>query len=262
VDEISQREKRQVMRDTFLSRQANTVDDAGGRYARITPSKVTGATPSPIPRQPATSPWSKSFDEVVGKEPELGFAVDTQEPVGESAEIERSLSQLGAVDATPSYIAPSDRGSQPVTAVAPSGSVTSEPLSTPEARTDGIPLCQNGERSVDGGSSSQGGFENAGRKRKRPRLLRLLSLLSGPRAFAARPWNQWQAKMDDDLVFNLEQLGRSISVFSMLSCVARIAQKRSATMRPNSFSTNGGTQQEGREIDEEFIRQRRRAARQ
>jgi hypothetical protein len=143
-DQVSQADKRQVMHDTFLARQQTQPDDAGGRYARLTPGKITGATPSPIPRQPATSPWSKSFDEIVGKEPELGFAVDAQEPVGESAEIERSLSQLGVAKDAPAAVpspsaeqhtvaTSSDGGSLPIsTVVKPCGNGDpSEPPSTP-----------------------------------------------------------------------------------------------------------------------------------
>ena len=76
MDEISQREKREVLRnDSYFSRQQNTIDDAGGRYARITPSKLTGQGPS-VPEQPASSPWSRGLDEIVGVEGPLEIDID------------------------------------------------------------------------------------------------------------------------------------------------------------------------------------------
>ena len=39
--------------------KSNSVDDAGGRYAKLTPSNVIGATSAPqYPPLPASSPWS------------------------------------------------------------------------------------------------------------------------------------------------------------------------------------------------------------
>ena len=86
----TQRGKREVLRnDTYFARQSHAVDDAGGRYAKLTPTNVTGSTPAPsYPKQPANSPWS--FDPVPATEP-LGFSVDAMEPVGTSVEIEKSV---------------------------------------------------------------------------------------------------------------------------------------------------------------------------
>ena len=75
-NQASQSERREVLRnDTMLSRQQNTIDDSGGRFAKLTPATITGATPAPqYPQLPASSPWSNGFDENV--EPPLGYAVD------------------------------------------------------------------------------------------------------------------------------------------------------------------------------------------
>jgi hypothetical protein len=76
TNEATQAEKREVLRnDTYFSRQSNTADDAGGRYAKLTPTKVTGSTPLPqVPQLPASSPWASGFDQNL--ERELGFSVD------------------------------------------------------------------------------------------------------------------------------------------------------------------------------------------
>jgi hypothetical protein len=59
----SQSERREVLqkdRDCFHSRAQSAVDaEAGGRFAKINPTNVTGASPSAqIPTQPPTSPWA------------------------------------------------------------------------------------------------------------------------------------------------------------------------------------------------------------
>jgi hypothetical protein len=40
-----QAERKQVLEDTLFSRQQNIIDDAGGRYARITLDEVSGPEP-------------------------------------------------------------------------------------------------------------------------------------------------------------------------------------------------------------------------
>src|SRR5262249_52442113 len=60
---------------SYFSRQQNIVDDAGGRYARITPAKLTGQGPS-VPQQPASSPWSQSLDELTGREPPIDIDIE------------------------------------------------------------------------------------------------------------------------------------------------------------------------------------------
>ena len=81
-NQSSQDERKAVLRnDSYFSRQQNTTDDAGGRYAKLTPATITGATSPQYPQLPASSPWSSGFDQNV--EPHLGYAVDempAQEP--------------------------------------------------------------------------------------------------------------------------------------------------------------------------------------
>ena len=79
-----------VKNDSYFARQSNIVDDAGGRYAKITPSNLTGQSYQ-VPRLPENSPWSNCFDTNV--EAQLGYAVDempAQEPtpsVASSADV-------------------------------------------------------------------------------------------------------------------------------------------------------------------------------
>jgi len=61
-------------KDTFFSRAIADPDEAGGRYAKLNPAKVTGSTPTPtVPQQPINSPWAC---DAVPLEPPLGFSVD------------------------------------------------------------------------------------------------------------------------------------------------------------------------------------------
>jgi hypothetical protein len=98
-NQSSQSERREVQRnDTMFSRQQNTVDDAGGRYAKLTPATITGVTPTAqYPQLPPSSPWSNGFDENV--EPPLGYAVDEM-PAQEIQSSEPALS-LATVVASP-----------------------------------------------------------------------------------------------------------------------------------------------------------------
>ena len=122
-NDTDQHTRREVLRnDTLFSRQQHTPDDAGGRYAKLTPATITGSTPSPqYPKQPANSFWSH---DPVAATPPLGFSVDAMEPVGTPAEIEASLPTLNSpvVRAPPAAV--EDRGvGEPVV------SVVSSPLS-------------------------------------------------------------------------------------------------------------------------------------
>jgi hypothetical protein len=79
-----------VKNDSYFSRQSHTVDDAGGRFAKLTPATITGSAPSPqYPQLPDSSPWANGFDQNL--EPPL-FAVDEmpakeiQEPTPNSPE--------------------------------------------------------------------------------------------------------------------------------------------------------------------------------
>jgi hypothetical protein len=71
VDEISQREKREVLKvDTYFNRAQAEADMAvGGRWKKQTETRVTG-TPT-YPQQPSSSPWSQSLEELTGPEPPL-----------------------------------------------------------------------------------------------------------------------------------------------------------------------------------------------
>jgi hypothetical protein len=93
ADEISQRERREVLRNDRKVREAATYhsiamagvdDERGGRYATSgSKQTVIGASPIAYPAQPAGSPWAK---EPIGTEPPLGYSVDEQDPVGEMFE--------------------------------------------------------------------------------------------------------------------------------------------------------------------------------
>ena len=105
MDEISQREKREVLRnDSYFSRQQNAIDEAGGRYAQITPSKLTGQGPS-VPQQPESSHWAKGIDEVVGAEPSFGVDIDFVGDLGgasaPSAAVETTPLERGGLSSTP-----------------------------------------------------------------------------------------------------------------------------------------------------------------
>jgi hypothetical protein len=66
-----QAERQRVERDTYLTRsQADADLTSQGRFKRETATRVTGV---PVyPSLPASSPWTKGIDEVVGVEPPLG----------------------------------------------------------------------------------------------------------------------------------------------------------------------------------------------
>lgn len=83
----TQSERRQVLKDTLLSRAQSEADMVlGGRFSKINPTRVTGVPQ--YPAQPASSPWH--HDPVPATEP-LGFSVDQMEPVGEHHEVQASL---------------------------------------------------------------------------------------------------------------------------------------------------------------------------
>jgi hypothetical protein len=76
-DEVGQAERRRILREgtTFHRHaQSHANDEAGGRFAAVNPTTVTGATP--IPSYPAlpSGPWSGS--DPVPTEPPLGYSVD------------------------------------------------------------------------------------------------------------------------------------------------------------------------------------------
>jgi hypothetical protein len=87
----TQDERKAILRnDSYFSRQQNTPEDAGGRYAKLTPSNVIGSKPTPqYPQLPPSSPWANGFD--VNVEPQLGYAVDEM-PAQEIQSSEPALS--------------------------------------------------------------------------------------------------------------------------------------------------------------------------
>jgi hypothetical protein len=107
-NKASQAEKREVDANDRRVRNAltyldHTHDDAGGRFARQRPSTVVGADPSV--NYPAAAPWTR---DAVPPEPPLGTSIDEMIPVGESFEVEQSLSALREVrDGAPPPYAPS-----------------------------------------------------------------------------------------------------------------------------------------------------------
>jgi hypothetical protein len=114
VDEISQREKREVLRnDSYFSRQQNTPDDAGGRYAKLNPAKITGSTPSPVPHQPPSSHWAKGLDELTGREGPLGFDIEFVGDLGGASPA------LASTPDAVETIAPPDRGGSPIALTGP-----------------------------------------------------------------------------------------------------------------------------------------------
>jgi hypothetical protein len=74
MDEISQREKREVLKDCYLTRSQAEAEMVGGRWKKQTETRVTG-TPS-YPQQPSSSPWSQSLDELTDTEPSFGVDIE------------------------------------------------------------------------------------------------------------------------------------------------------------------------------------------
>lgn len=75
MNETTQDERREVLKDTLLARAQADVDlTSQGRFKQQTTAHVSDVPT--YPTLPASSPWSKGLDEIVGVEPELGFAVD------------------------------------------------------------------------------------------------------------------------------------------------------------------------------------------
>jgi hypothetical protein len=86
-----------VHKNTYLS---HTHNEAGGRFAKISPLNVTGS--STLPQYPAGPNWSADPS---GQEPPLGFSVEDHPPVGEAFEVERSLGEAARSDSS-SFLRP------------------------------------------------------------------------------------------------------------------------------------------------------------
>ena len=77
--EFTQREKREVLKDTYLSRaQADAEMSLGGRFKKQTETHVTGVPR--YPAQPTNSPWSTP--DPTGPEPPLGYEIDALPELG------------------------------------------------------------------------------------------------------------------------------------------------------------------------------------
>jgi hypothetical protein len=76
------------MNDTYLQRQQNEIDESGGRYSKLGPRTIVGATHSPT--YPRAADWCSSAAAVPDEEP-LGYSVEDHPSTGEPFEIEQSL---------------------------------------------------------------------------------------------------------------------------------------------------------------------------
>jgi hypothetical protein len=86
-NEINMKETKEIIRnDSYCTRQQNALDEAGGRFSKLTPATVTGQSPASaqIPRQPEGSPWA-SNPVPPGELDQLGYDLNAVEPVVETA---------------------------------------------------------------------------------------------------------------------------------------------------------------------------------
>jgi hypothetical protein len=111
TNEITQAEKKQVLKDTYLTRAAADADLTSGRFKRETATTVTAVLT--YPQLPASSPWAQGFDQNV--EPPFGVDVEAHEPVGTAKEQEQSSLALNPTTAAASRADVGDRaGEEPV----------------------------------------------------------------------------------------------------------------------------------------------------
>jgi hypothetical protein len=97
---FSQKERREIIaneRDCFHSRAQAAVDlESGGRFAKLTPNKVTGAEPiSQVPRQPS-GPWAHGDPGAPDPVTDQFGDVNEMESTGSHVEIEKSLEKANA----------------------------------------------------------------------------------------------------------------------------------------------------------------------
>src|SRR5262245_39762052 len=79
-----QRYRQRQTRSTYFSHAGDVELELGGRFAKLTPTTVTGSEGVVrYPRQPEGSPWAS---DPVGTEPPLGYSVNAVEVVGEPHE--------------------------------------------------------------------------------------------------------------------------------------------------------------------------------
>jgi hypothetical protein len=112
-------------RDTFHSRaQAALDDESGGRFAKVTSSKVTGATPVQYPAIPS-GPWSEGDPGAPDPVTDQFGDVNEMEPIGSHVEIERSLQRRDATSAngaSPSVDASAPESAEAVSSPPPADS--------------------------------------------------------------------------------------------------------------------------------------------
>ena len=109
-NDTDQQTRREVLRDTFLSRALAELDQAGGRFQKQTPSTFIANNPaSAYPRLPSSSSWSApcpSGNEAplgvdVNAVPDLGF--HEASPTPNSGEAPTVFSPL-SVETSPSFL--------------------------------------------------------------------------------------------------------------------------------------------------------------
>jgi len=77
---------------------AGLADERGGRYAtEDTKQTVIGSSPISYPKMPEGNPWA---NEPIGTEPQLGFDINAQDPVGEPHEIRASTDTPSSAEPT------------------------------------------------------------------------------------------------------------------------------------------------------------------
>jgi hypothetical protein len=99
ADMFSQAERRRIIAEerrlsTYRAfAEANADLELGGRFAKLHPTSVVGASPNhQYPRQPLTSTANQAM--MAGQtEAPLGFSVNDMEPVGEKHEVAASSSR-------------------------------------------------------------------------------------------------------------------------------------------------------------------------
>jgi hypothetical protein len=95
----TQSERREVLKDTYLSRAQSDADlTSQGRFKRETTNRITGVPE--YPSQPANSPWASNPVPPDPASDQLGYEIDAME--GTPAEVQKSIRDVVGVGALPS----------------------------------------------------------------------------------------------------------------------------------------------------------------
>ena len=95
-NDASQKERREALKaDCYFNRTQTEVGSELGRFAHLSKTTVVGASPSPVPKQPANSPFH--HDPTPAEAP-LGYSVDDMVPTGTPTEIAASIKGVAAAD--------------------------------------------------------------------------------------------------------------------------------------------------------------------